>query len=215
MKNKVLIIGGIVVFLLAGAVFAFLRMRSNQAGMVNPLADETEDGSSLGERDRGDNYLVWNDEGGFSFSYPESWLFDPHEQDVANYANIDISKTGTTGGIRILVTDSKYKTILDWTKKDNLVIGASFMETTLGGYIAQKALLKTGNIVVGAIDEGAIYTLELKPDESGYWEAEYNKLLASFKYVYPTNYPKAASSGLGSTGGTSGDIIEEPEEVIE
>ena len=217
MKNKALIVGVLVLFLLGGAVFAFVKIRQGTVDekAVDSVGQNIDNGSSLGEKDRADNYLTWNDPGGFSFAYPESWLFDPHEQDVVNYTNLDITKRGNTGGITILATDSKYKIILDWTKKDKAVIGSSFMETTLGGVNAQKALLKSGGVVVGMIDEGVIYTLELKPDETGYWEGEYNKVLSSFKLVYPTNYPKANTSGSTSTGGTSGDIIEEEEEVID
>lgn len=218
MKKKVLVIVIVVAALLVGAIFVFFRARSNlgDGSMVNPLADDLSSGSTLSERDRADNYLVWNDPGGFKFSYPESWLFDPHEQDVTNYANLDITKRGNEGGIKVLATDSKYKMILDWTKKDTLVIGSSFVETSLAGVKAQKALLKTGGIVIGAIDQGVLYTIELKPDSTGYWETEYNKLIASFTLVYPTNYPKGSPGNqTGSATGTSGTVVEEEEEVVE
>ena len=202
MKSKVLFIGilaGIV--LIAGLGYFFLVRKSDNT-TTSPVSQE------LPETTVPEKFLTWNDQAGFTFQYPEGLQSDKHEEDKENYSHIDFTKSGETGGILVMASDTKYKNVDEWVKADKTLAGGLVVDTTLGGKPAKKiSFADSGKIIVGAIDMQILFTFQMT-DTGTYWKPIFDKIISTYEFVYPTAVPQKSS------GSSEGDIIEE-EEIIE
>ena len=145
------------------------------------------------------NNLIWKDEAGFNFSYPENIKITADASDNVSYANLT-----TSDGVKILAIDSKYKDVGAWVKgeakfKDGLII-----DSQLGGKDGKK-IVKDGVTTVGIIDDSILFTVEIPANN-----ASGSQIVDSFELVYPT--PMPAAKGVPVDDG--GEVVEE-EEVVE
>lgn len=157
--------------------------------------------------------LTWNDQAGFTFQYPDGLLIDKHDEDTVNYSHIDLTTSDKVGGILIMASDTKYKTLAEWIKADKNLNDGSSIDTTLGGKPAKKTISSDGNsTTIGTIDSGILFTVKLTASSNSRLKVIYDQITTSFTFVQPTQKP--ASSGTSNqSSGTSGDITEE--ETIE
>jgi len=220
-KVKIIILAILGAILVAGGLIFFLITGQKQKGTANPIV-ENENGDTLNQPNPPTEptavpltkSLIWKDEAGFTFQYGENIKINSNSEDQVNYSNLDLTISDVTGGIKILASDSKYKTLEDWVKKDPKAIGGSAIDIPLGQNMAKKVIFeKTGRIIVGLIDQGILFTIELTPDPEGNFQKSFDQIVSSFTLVYPT--PAAGSPSTGKPSGAgSGDIIEE-EEIVE
>ena len=142
--------------------------------------------------------LVWNDEAGFSFSYPENIKVAADADDNVSYANLT-----TSDGVKILAVDSKYKDVTAWVGGEKTLKDGVVSDIKLSGKEGKK-IVKNGKTTMGIIDDKILFTVEI-PAESKWGQ----KIVDTFTLVYPT--PKA--SNKAPVNDESGAVLEE--EVVE
>jgi len=81
------------------------------------------------------NNLIWKDEAGFNFSYPENIKVTADASDDVSYANLT-----TSDDVKILAIDSKYKDIATWIKGETKFEDGLIIDSQLGGKDGKKAL---------------------------------------------------------------------------
>jgi len=208
MKSKVLLIVVFVCLLLAGGGIYLFTSRSKTKETVSPASQE----QILPKPTASPKLLTWNDPAGFTFQYDLGLEIDNHPEDEINYANLEITEPGQEGKILIMASDTKYKTVAEWAAKA--------VDTTLGGKPAKKVKFADSiKVVVGAIDDKILFTIEMGPTtmttevkSEEYlltWQKRFDQIVSSFEFVYPTSVPSA-----GGNTSAGGEIIEE-EEIIE
>lgn len=206
-SKKVLIILAVIVVI--SVIGGLLWFRSKKTATVAvPSVEET---SGITPTRAQTNLLTWNDPAGFTFQYQPGIKINKHEEDNENYSHLDLFLDSKEGSVKILASDTKYKTIEEWATKDkrNSQAGVQRTEATLSGKPAMKITDAQG-MIIGTIDEGILFTIELTPDKEGFWQKVFDQTVSSFTLVYPT----AAPSSQGSSAGSSSNVVEE-EEVIE
>lgn len=209
MQKKVLII--LIVAVIIGVVGGFLWLRSRRTPpeVISPARQTSEMNPAQTEA----KLLTWNDQAGFAFQYPSGMKINKHDEDKENYAHLDLYLDGKDGVVKILASDTKYKTAEEWATKEkrNSQISGGGEEFTLSGKPARKIFFPdTQTTIIGTVDEEILFTIELVPDKEGFWQKTFDQIVSSFKFVAPTVAPVSAKNGesVGS------DIIEE-EEIIE
>jgi len=174
------------------------------AGEITPTVVEEKD-------------LTWKDEAGFIFQYSPKLEIDNHPEDKTNYANLEITAAKSEGKILILAKDSPYKTLDEWIEKDKSFPEKSYLnvlETKLGGKTAKKITpSEPAKTIIGAIDENILFTVELSGNDE-FLKKEFEKIISSFEFFYPTEAPAQSGSASGSSAASGEDVIEE-EEIIE
>ena len=160
---------------------------------------------------------TWEDAAGFSFEYPKDVIIDPHTEDVANYAHLELSHTEHPGGIVVWVKDlplskkgSAVTSNAEWIESVDEFAEASVVDTTLGGEKAKKVLVsgENPNVTIGAVYDDVLWLIEVNPKDAEYWNGVLDEVLTSFEY---TSLP-------GEDADTSNsevvDVVDE-EEVLE
>lgn len=207
-KKILIILAGIVILGVIGGLLWF-RSRQTEDKVVSPM----EETSEITPTPAKTQLLIWNDQAGFTFQYQPGININKHDEDQENYAHLDLFMDSKEGSVKILASDTEYKTIEEWATKDkkNSQTGAQRTETTLSGKPAMKVTFAdTQGTMVGVIDEGILFTIELVPDQEGFWQKVFDQTISSFTLVYPT----AAPSSQGTGSGDGSDVIEE-EEIVE
>jgi len=204
MKSKALFIGIFAgVILIGGLGYLFFKGR-NSSEVTSPIGQSQVEQPTISPK-----LLIWNDQAGFTFQYPEGLQIDKHDEDKENYAHIDFTKSGETGGILVMASDTKYKNVDEWVKLDKALTGGLVVDTTLGGKPAKKiSFSDSGKVIIGAVDMQILFTFQMI-DTGVYWKPVFDKIISTYEFVYPTSIPSAGGSSAGS-----GEIIEE-EEIIE
>jgi len=203
MKKKWLVLGTIIgVVILLVATIAVIRFRKPTA--ISPLGETPTQKAQL---------LTWEDPAGFKFSYPDGIKINPHEEDTANYAHLELTASEHSGGILIWMKDTNYKDLEDWTKKDPSASSGQVFDSELGGKPAKKvAYVSPQKLVVAAIDVDVLVLVEVSLDEEGYWQEVSDQMLSSFEFIPLEGEPTSAAPGSGQGGG---GVIEEEEEIVE
>lgn len=163
----------------------------------------------------GAKLLAWEDPAGFKFSYPAEIKIDSHQEDKVNYANLDLTLEGKSGGIKILIQDNPYKTLGDWVKKQQTA-GGQVLDSTLGDKPAKKAIFANPQkIIIATIDAEALVLLEGNLDEGNYWSQVFADLASSFQFIPLATEPTKTSPAKSGSSSGSGGVVEEEEEIVE
>lgn len=209
-RKKILVgvlIGLIVVGLTMGG---WVFLKGEQGEFISPL-------SQVSQEEEEPQLLLWDDEAGFTFEYPQGLYIDPHPEDMENYAHLEITSPKKSGRILILVNDASTETIEEWVKADKEATSASIIDTSLAGAAAKKLLFKDPKTVLtAAIDPyGGLFLLRLEPGEGDFWQNIYQQILKSFAFKPLSEEEKALLEEGEERGEASGGVIYEEEEVIE
>ena len=204
-KKSIMIVAGVLaVLLIIGGGVWFLRSRRTSS-LISPAGELGPEAEV--------KLATWEDQAGFSFSYPENIEIDPHEEDTENYAHLELT-SDHPGEIIIWCQDTTYADIEDWAEEELEEEGQVF-DTELGGEPAKKvAYLEPKKMVTATIDVDALVLIEMLPDEEGYWQGVHDQILSSFVFI-PLEGEEAVAPGPWEGEGGAGGIIVEPEEVIE
>lgn len=143
--------------------------------------------------------LTWNDEAGFTFTYPENVKITPDASDNNSYANLT-----TSDGVKIMAVDSKYKDIQTWAKNETVLTEGTIMEASISGKSAKKKVMVNGATIVGIIDDKILFTIQAPEGKSSF-----DQIVRTFTLVYPTAKPDSGS------GGNGGSEVELEEETVE
>jgi len=208
-KNKVLI-GALAALLVFGLIGAFFVLKKKRGEMISPFSEESKEEEKV-------EFLLWDDEAGFTFEYPEGLYIDDHPEDMENYAHLNITSTKETEGqISILVNDSPTKTIDEWVEEEEKQVSeASIIDTILAGEPAKKLLFdEPKRVLIAAIDpyEG-LFLLELQPGGEDYWQKVFDQIVSSFAFKPLSEEEEEVLEETGGGGG--GNVVYEEEETIE
>ncbi len=194
MQKKLIIIFSIIgVLLVLAGGFWYLKMKSGGTEIVSPDSAKTPDQTGTLPT-AAPKSLVWNDPAGFTFQYDEVLKINNHPEDKVNYANLEITEPGKEGNIFVLASDSKYKDVNEWVQKDAKIKGGNVIEAVFGGKPAKKINLAAPNrIIVGAIDDKILFTVELdlttvtlvvqNADYLKNWQKRFAQIVSFFIYV--------------------------------
>lgn len=150
-----------------------------------------------------ETFINYSDPAGFTFSYPDNLSIKKNDiEDNSTYADLELSAKEVNGSLSLKIADSKYKTLNDWVKLNKGVT----KETKLGNLKALE-VQTPDRILLGALDQGIFFKVEMPKIEEKFWEKVYSKMLASFSFASPSQAEQTDSS--------SGDVTFESEEVVE
>lgn len=149
----------------------------------------------------------YTDPSGFSFNYPDNLSLTNNEiKSERIYADIKLSMKELEGGISIVISDSSFNKLEDWASA-NSAESSTVTEAKLGNLKASE-MLNTDRLILGALDLGVLFTVEVKfGDSKDFWMESYNKILGEFTFVAPT-------ANSTSTANFSEEVIFEGEEVV-
>lgn len=153
-----------------------------------------------------ESLIEYKDPSGFSFNYPDDLSITKNEVDKATYADIQLYSKQISGSLNLKITDSKFAKIEDWLKLNKAASKESPKEVKLGNL--QGLEIKTDDrLLLGALDQGILFTIEMPLIEQDYWMKVYSKVLTNFTFSPPDNSASQSSD--------SSDVTFEGEEVVE
>ena len=196
------------------AWFGFDRKIQSPAGQAQPEEEEKIEA------------VVWEDPAGFIFSYNKLMEIKDNPEDEINYANLQLQMLDRSGEITIIVNDTDYADVDDWSENDEAAAGGSALGTKTAGLEAKKISLP-GNqkVITGFIDaDKVLYLVGLDlGKDSSFWQKNYDLVLSSFELIPLEGEAEDSlrlietdlSGADGGADGFSGEVIYEAEEVIE
>lgn len=203
MKKKTLLI---MIFMALAVLFGVLVFFLRGGSLSNP------DLKSLvikGTIKPSETFIDYADPAGFSFSYSDNLSITKNEtEDPNSYADLQLYSKDVSGSINLKIVDTKLKTLEDWLKESKIA-SSSAVEKKLGEMKAFEA--KTPDrLMLGALDQGVLFTIEVPLIEQDFWMKVYDRLLSDFTFVSPS-----ADTAQGGSVSSSEDVTFEAEEVVE
>lgn len=190
--------------LLLGAVFFLNWKADNKPGQQLSLsAPDKEIAPS-------ETFIEHTDPAGFEFAYPDNLSIEKSDSEDPNiYSDLQIFSKSVNGSIKIRIEDTRFKSLDEWIKSNNIPDTTVPQEKKLGNLSAKE--IKTGDrLMLGAIDQKILFTIEVPLIEEKFWMKVYEKILSDFTFISP----EAENSSSGNTSSQS-DVIFEGEEVVE
>ena len=122
------------------------------------------------------------------------------EVDESTYADIQLSSKQVSGSLNLKITDSKFTEVAEWVKLNK----GTQKEVELGNLKGVE--VKTADrLLLGALDQGVLFTVEMPRVEEEFWMKVYEKILSNFSFA-PLS-PEIIDS--------SSEVSFEGEEVVE
>jgi hypothetical protein len=84
---------------------------------------------------------LWEDQAGFTFSYPKSLKSNIHEEDTQNYAHIEFTHPDHSGSIIVWAKDTTAVDATAWIKSEKTFVGATILDTTFADMEGKKLLV--------------------------------------------------------------------------
>lgn len=196
-KKSILILALVIGLAVTGLVVL------NPAGQKSSLSKSPAGGQQTVKNAQPSETLKdYTDPSGFTLSYPDNLsLVKIDIADESTYADIQLTSKEVSGSLNLKISDSKFSTIDDWLKLNK---GTS-KEVKLGNLKGTE--ITTGDrLLLGSLDKGIFFTIEMPLLEKDFWMKVYNKVLASFSFNSPENV---------SANTSNSDVAFEGEEVIE
>lgn len=176
-----------------------LLFSSSKTSLSNPSAGQE---TRMLETIPSETLKTYSDPSGFSFNYPDNLSLTTNELTDATYAEVQLSAKGVEGSLNLKITDSKFKTLEEWTKSIKDIEGTP-KEAKLGSLSALEVKTPQG-IRLASIDQGVLFSIDVSNSQNNFWNKVYSKLLADFSFAPPA-----------SADSSSDDISFEGEEIVE
>lgn len=165
------------------------------------------------------SFLTWNDQNGFSFQYPEGLTVNKHDEDKENYAHIEFTHPNHPGKLIIWGKDvpANVTDAASWVKSDTRFLGASILDTEMGGQPAKK-VMATGTpqmLVVGTVYDSIVWSVEATLEEPEYWTTILTSLTNSFTFATSKSNGTASKSTPSDAQTSSEDAPVDEEEIVE
>lgn len=199
-KAKLLVLAAVLILAVIGVYLLFINKK---ASLISPVAQLTQ--QTTKQNIPSETLTQYSDPSGFTFEYPDDLSINKKEtEDDSVYADLQLSSKEVNGSLSLLITDSKFTTLDQWVKSVAKA-GQSIKEAKLGNLKASEIKLDD-RLILGALDQGILFTVEMPLVEEKFWSKVYEKVLISFAFFSP-------SSSDGSV--FVEDIIFEGEEIVE
>lgn len=205
MKKKNLLLIALVAGLIVLGILIYSQQKKLLSGgpQLNPPAVVKEIQPS-------NTFIDYTDPVGFSFSYPDNLSISKAEtENPDTYADLQLFSKDKSGSLTIKITDSKITSLDDWLKANKIPSVNTPIEKKLGNLKALE-VKTTDRLLLGALDQGVLFTIELPLIEQNFWIKVYNRLLSDFAFASPV-----ANNSQGISNSSSEDITFEAEEVVE
>ena len=200
MSKKTLLILGLIVGLIVVGLLIFNP--GNPKGPISPLGQQKLPKEVLPS----ETMIEYNDPAGFTLSYPDNLsLIKNDTADESTYADIQLTSKDVSGSLNLKISDSKYASLNDWIKLNKGAATESTKEVKLGN-LEGKEIKTNDRLLLGALDHGVFFSIEMPLIETNFWMKAYDKVLASFSFVSP----QAASVDTSTS-----DVTFEGEEVVQ
>lgn len=201
--NKKIILALCIITGLAIAGILISKATGQKASLTNPLVSQSK---PLEKILPSNTFLEYSDPSGFKFSYPDNLsITNKNIEDNSTYADLQLFSKEVSGSISLKITDSKFSSLDDWLKASK--ISKTPKEVKLGNLKAQEIQLND-RLILGALDQGILFNIEMPGIEKDFWLPVYNKILADFSFAPPGD---TASQGTAALE----DVVFEGEEVVE
>jgi hypothetical protein len=195
--------------IIGGLIFFFINHPTSQkTGLSIPEAKKEVTPSKT--------FIEYEDPSGFSFSYPDNVsLSNRASEDIDQvsdpdaYAQLQLFSKDKSGSLNLKIADTKFKTLEEWLKANNIPETLTPEEKKLGDLKAFEVKTKD-RLMLAALDQGVLFTIESPLIEEAFWNEVYNKVVSDFSFAPPQIADKQAS---GVTLGEA--VVFEGEEVVE
>ncbi len=206
-KWRIIILGIIIGFVIVLTDFFFARQRK----IISPVSEEallTETAQKLPS----ESLKEYQNDSGFKFSYPADLIISAKEIPQNVYANLEITSPEASGSISLKVTDSKFKSLDEWFLENKEATTSFEVKEIKLADITAKEVKKEDKIFTIALDQEALFTIEVNPaNEREFWDRVYRTLISTFVFALEENgqtkEPPPPAAG--------DEIIFEGEEIIE
>lgn len=208
MKTKTIFLLALVVGLIViGLILIYIQPKKT---LLSPLSSPKSNLiETVKEIKPSETDIEYTDPAGFGFSYPDNLSISKAEiEDSNTYADLEIFSKDLSGSITLKMTDSKFRFLDDWLKANQIPVSNTPKEVKLGD-LAALEVRTSDRLLLGALDKGVLFTLELPLIEEEFWMRVYHKILTEFTFV-SSNTPTSQEISKSSA-----DIIFEGEEVVE
>lgn len=160
---------------------------------------------------------TYTDPSGFSFSYPDNLsLLNNELKDEGSYAELQLTASGVAGSLVLKIADSKLTSIDEWVKSnkntypDPDLIGAEAPKEAKLGNLKTLELKNNDKLLLGALDQGILFTIEIPIGEKkDFWMEVLNTVAGEFTFAPP------AADGAATGNSSSTDVTFDGEEVVE
>jgi hypothetical protein len=209
-NTKTLILVVVVVVLVVGAGLYFFTQPKN----LKPLADAASETPK--EVTPSKTFIDYSDPAGFSFSYPDNVSISNRASEIDTvidpdaYADLQLFSKDKSGSLNLRIADSKFKTIQDWIKDQGLPENTTPVEKKLGELTAYE-VRTSDRLMLGALDQGILFTVDMPLIEEPFWMEVYNKVTGEFAFAAP----EAATTQTSAAVSPGDEVIFEGEEVVE
>ncbi len=200
MNKKILI--AILILIVIFFIFYFLKKPSNT--LTNPIST-TQNKIFIPS----ETLIDYADPSGFSFSYPDNLSLDIGPIDDITYSNLTLSSKEVSGSLTLKITDSKFKTLEDFVKSNEKAILGTPKDILLGKLKAVE-IATADRLLIGSLDQGIFFSIEIPLVEKEFWAAVKDKILNNFSFTSP-----ASASGGNNTTTSTDDVSFEGEEVVQ
>lgn len=171
-------------------------------GLISPLAQQPPPKKAVPS----ETMIDYTDPAGFILSYPDNLSIVKNDiTDEATYTDIQLSSKEVSGSLNLKISDSKYTSLDDWIKLSKAAATEPPKDIKLGS-LQGKEIKTADRLLLGALDHGIFFSIEMPLLETDFWMKVYNKVLSGFSFVSPQ----------AATADTSGsDVSFEGEEVVQ
>lgn len=212
MNKKTLILGVVSVLLIVGVIgFFIFNPNKGEVALNMPETKKEVTPSST--------YIDYADPAGFSFSYQDNVSIAnkvSENEDTAvdpdAYADLQLFSKDKSGSINLRIADTKFKSLEEW-KKDNEIPDSVVASEKMLGQLKASEFRTTDRLFLAAIDQGVLFTVEMPLIEEPFWNEVYNKVVSGFVFEVPE--VEVASTGGGAAVSSGDEVVFEGEEVVE
>lgn len=194
MSIKTFLVSLVIGIMVIGLLVLVLNRPKNQ--LSNPsdtFINEFE--SSSFKRSFQDSLIEYADPSGFTFSYPDNLSITKGELDETTYADLQLFSKDVNGSLSLKISDNKFKTLDEWVKLNT----ETSKEVKLGNLKALE--IKTSDrLLLGALDQGIFFTIEMPLIEESFWMQVYGKVLESFSFAAPDTGADSSSDAVTFEG---------------
>lgn len=202
-SKKLILIAALLIGMLVVISIVVLRKPADSKSSQSPLTGLQ---NIVKSNKPSETLKEYTDPSGFTISYPDNLSIVNNEiTDDVTYADIQLTSKDVSGSINIKITDSKFTILNDWLKL-NAVAAVATKEVNLGSLKASE-ITTNDRVLLGALDKGIFFDIEMPKIEQTFWTKVYEKVIANFSFVTPETTTTSNAS--------SGDVSFEGEEVVE
>lgn len=143
---------------------------------------------------------TYTDPAGFTFNYPDNLSLTSEELTESGYADIKLTAKEVPGSLALKIADTKLSSLSSWLK--SVSIATASATTAKIGKLPAYQIKKEQNIILGALDQGILFTIEIP--QKDYWQKVAADVAADFTFAAPETNSVAVS-----------DVVFEGEEAVE